>query len=44
MKTEGIEYIKGYKKNKKLIKMSELHQEYKEDVNFMVLSSTKFLD
>jgi hypothetical protein len=24
MKTEGIEYIQGYKENKKLIQMSEL--------------------
>ena len=36
MKTEGIEYIQGYKENKKLIQMSELPQEYKEDVNMMI--------
>ena len=36
MKTEGIEYIQGYKENKKLIQMSELPQEYKEDVTVMI--------
>ena len=36
MKTEGIEYIQGYKENKKLIKMSELPDEYKEDVTVMI--------
>ena len=36
MKTEGIEYIQGYKENKKLIQMSELPEEYKEDVSMMI--------
>ena len=36
MKTEDIEYIQGYKENKKLIQMSELPEEYKEDVSLMI--------
>jgi 5'-3' exonuclease len=36
MKNEGIEYIQGYKENKKLIQMSELPQEYQEDVSMMI--------